>query len=64
MVIMGWSVVGILLEIFGFVNLFGSFFPLVLSFLRNLPIIGNIISSPSVTGVVDKVSGKDSSSMV
>ena len=64
LVFSGWSVVGILLEMFGILNLFGSFFPLVVSFLRTLPIIGNFLSLPGVSGFVDRLSGKTSSSMV
>merc|ERR1712176_98435 len=40
MVMSGWAVIGMFVEFFGFLNLFGSFFPLVFSFLRTLPYIG------------------------
>lgn len=60
----GWSRVGMAVELFGFLNLFGSFFPLVFSFLRTLPVIGPFLNLPGVSTVVDKISGKASSSMV
>lgn len=64
LVLSGWSVVGMLVELFGFINLFGSFFPLAFSFLKTLPVIGNVLSMPLVTNFVDRLSGKTSSSMV
>lgn len=64
MVLSGWSVFGILVELFGILNLFGTFFPLVVSFLRTLPVIGQILSIPGVAHAVDTLSGKTASSMV
>ncbi|KAL1930882.1 hypothetical protein VTP01DRAFT_10019 [Rhizomucor pusillus] len=40
---------GFLLELFGFLNLFGDFFPVIFGFLRRLPIIGPILSNPNVS---------------
>jgi hypothetical protein len=40
LVLLGWPVVGMCVEGFGFLNLFGDFFPIALGFLRNMPIIG------------------------
>mmetsp|Transcript_6466 Transcript_6466/g.8229 ORF Transcript_6466/g.8229 Transcript_6466/m.8229 type:complete len:150 (-) Transcript_6466:576-1025(-) len=64
LVMSGWGVIGMMVEIFGFLNLFGTFFPLVFSFLRTLPVIGPFLNLPGVSKVVDKISGKTSSSMV
>ncbi|KAJ3332039.1 Golgi Transport [Blyttiomyces sp. JEL0837] len=44
-------------EIFGFVNLFGDFFPVVVNFLRRLPFIGPILSMPGISKVVDSITG-------
>ena len=35
---MGWTIFGIGVEAFGILNLFGDFFPVVLTFLRNMPV--------------------------
>jgi len=55
MVLYGWTLIGLIIEIFGFVNLFGNFFPVVLLFLRRLPIIGNVLNHPAISRVADKL---------
>mmetsp|Transcript_14186 Transcript_14186/g.38064 ORF Transcript_14186/g.38064 Transcript_14186/m.38064 type:complete len:139 (+) Transcript_14186:101-517(+) len=55
LVLFGWPVIGIVVEAFGFVNLFGDFFPVAISFMRSMPVIGNILSLPYVTDVVDRL---------
>jgi len=35
-------VLGILLEVFGLMNLFGNMFPLVVMMARNLPVVGGL----------------------
>ncbi|EGC39913.1 hypothetical protein DICPUDRAFT_74542 [Dictyostelium purpureum] len=49
-----WTFVGMLVELFGFVNLFGDAFPIIISILRKLPIIGNILNHPIVNKVLQK----------
>ncbi|ORX88978.1 Got1-domain-containing protein [Basidiobolus meristosporus CBS 931.73] len=46
LVLVKWPMVGMIIELFGFVNLFGDFFPVVLSFLRKLPLIGRLWNLP------------------
>ncbi|GAA93930.1 uncharacterized protein L969DRAFT_70068 [Mixia osmundae IAM 14324] len=48
---------GMLIEAFGFLNLFGDFFPVVLTFLRQLPVIGHFLSLPYVRQVTDRLTG-------
>ncbi|KAK9895437.1 Got1-domain-containing protein [Cystobasidium minutum MCA 4210] len=48
---------GMLIEMFGFLNLFGDFFPVVITFMRQLPIIGSFLYMPGVRQVVDKIAG-------
>jgi len=52
-----WPVVGFFIELFGFVNLFGDFFPVIISFLRSLPLIGPFLRAPYIAPVVDRLSG-------
>ena len=52
LVLVGWPVVGMVVEVFGILNLFGNFFPIILSMLRNMPVIGPVLNHP----IVNKVS--------
>ncbi|KZO92604.1 Got1-domain-containing protein [Calocera viscosa TUFC12733] len=52
-----WPFVGMLVETLGFLNLFGDFFPVILTFLRQLPFIGNILSMPYISHVLDRLVG-------
>ncbi|KYQ93537.1 golgi transport protein 1 [Tieghemostelium lacteum] len=51
-----WTFVGLLIEIFGFINLFGDAFPIVISVMRKLPIIGNILNYPPIARLINKTS--------
>jgi len=42
LVLVGHPVIGILLEIFGLLNLFGNMFPLVVMMAKNLPVVGGL----------------------
>jgi len=65
-----WPFIGVIVETFGFLNLFGcaptlslvtanprrkfsfsDFFPVVITFLRQLPFIGTLLSLPYIRGV-------------
>jgi hypothetical protein len=46
LLLIGWTFVGFLVEGFGFINLFGDFFPVVLNFLRAVPIVGEKDAPP------------------
>ncbi|KND04625.1 uncharacterized protein SPPG_00342 [Spizellomyces punctatus DAOM BR117] len=52
-----WAVVGIVVEAIGFVNLFGDFFPVVIGFLRKMPVIGSVLNTPGISHVIDKLMG-------
>lgn len=55
LVFAGWAFFGLLIEAFGFLNLFGDFFPVVLAFLRNMPVIGTFLQLPFVRAVTDRL---------
>ncbi|KAK9685701.1 Golgi Transport [Basidiobolus ranarum] len=46
LVLIKWPMVGMIIELFGFINLFGDFFPVIFSFLRKLPLIGRLFNLP------------------
>lgn len=50
-VLFGLPVIGIAVELFGFVNLFGDFFPVVIAFLRRAPVFGRVLALPVVKTV-------------
>uniref|UniRef100_A0AC34RLG1 Vesicle transport protein GOT1B n=1 Tax=Panagrolaimus sp. JU765 TaxID=591449 RepID=A0AC34RLG1_9BILA len=41
--LLGWPIIGMLIESWGFILLFGGFVPAILGFVRQLPIIGNVL---------------------
>ncbi|PWN33946.1 putative GOT1-membrane protein required for ER to Golgi transport [Meira miltonrushii] len=57
MVFARWTILGMIVEVIGFINLFGDFFPVILNFLRQLPFIGQLLNAPGVSAVVDKLAG-------
>ncbi|RHZ54047.1 hypothetical protein Glove_431g14 [Diversispora epigaea] len=57
LVFLKWPKVGMGIELFGFLNLFGDFFPVVISFLRRLPIIGNLLNAPFISQIADRITG-------
>ncbi|KZV62818.1 Got1-domain-containing protein [Peniophora sp. CONT] len=63
LVFLKWPFFGVLLETFGFLNLFGDFFPVILTFLRQLPYIGNFLTLPYVREVVDRLAGSRTSAV-
>lgn len=61
-VLLGWPVIGMCVEMYGFFLLFSGFFPVAVNFLRRVPIIGTILDLPYIRSVADRIAG--SSSMV
>ena len=53
-----WTFVGLALEAFGFLNLFGDFFPFVVAFMRRLPVIGRCLNAPPFGKWLDKWFGR------
>merc|ERR1711934_458444 len=45
MVLYGWTITGMLAEGFGFINLFGNFFPTALMFATKLPYVGKVFET-------------------
>ncbi|KAJ3756878.1 Got1-domain-containing protein [Lentinula raphanica] len=58
-----WPFFGMIIETFGFLNLFGDFFPVVITFMRQLPFIGTVLSLPGIRTVVDRLSGSRTSAV-
>merc|ERR1712160_197098 len=47
LVMVGWPIFGIILEVFGIMNLFGNMFPLLKMFLKQMPVVGGIFDNGS-----------------
>lgn len=47
LVFVGWPILGIALEIFGLLNLFGNMFPVFMVILKQMPFVGNLLNGDS-----------------
>ena len=45
-----WPVVGMILQIYGLIYLFGQFFPIAAQSLKDVPVVGSVFRHPSVEG--------------
>lgn len=44
LVMIGWPILGIALEVFGILNLFGNMFPVLMVLLKQMPIVGSLLN--------------------
>jgi Got1/Sft2-like family len=58
LVVMRWGLIGMALEGFGFLNLFGNFLPTVLTVARQLPGLRTILDFPIISQAADFIAGK------
>ncbi|XP_076663135.1 vesicle transport protein GOT1B [Andrena cerasifolii] len=56
-VLMGWPIVGMILETYGFVLLFSGFLPVAINFLRRVPVLGTFLNMPGLSRVLDMIAG-------
>ena len=56
--VMRWGMIGMGLEVFGFLNLFGNFLPTVLIVARQLPGLSTILDFPVISQAADFLAGK------
>ncbi|KAI0930234.1 hypothetical protein AcW1_008976 [Taiwanofungus camphoratus] len=61
LVFLKWPSVGVVVETFGFLNLFGDFFPVILTFLRQVPGVGHLLSLPYIRDVANRLAGSRTS---
>ena len=55
--LIGAGLVAYSLDKYDIVNLFGNFFPIVLSIMKQLPIIGTVLNTPMITRMTDRAMG-------
>lgn len=58
LVIIGWPILGMIVEAYGFVVLFSGFWPTLAVFLQKMPIIGWLFQQPFVRSFFDRYRGK------
>ncbi|PIA28543.1 hypothetical protein AQUCO_06900069v1 [Aquilegia coerulea] len=51
LVLIGWPIIGVILEAYGFIVLFSGFWPTLVVFMQRIPIFGWIFQQPFVTSV-------------
>lgn len=61
LVLLGWPLIGMLVEVYGFIVLFSGFFPVVVNFLRRIPVVGTLLRMPLIGPMLDRVAGSDPS---
>ena len=58
LVLLRWGLFGIVLEGFGFLNLFGNFLPIVLTVGRQIPGLSIVLDLPVISHAADYLAGK------
>ncbi|XP_075493761.1 vesicle transport protein GOT1-like [Primulina tabacum] len=58
LVIIGWPVLGMIIESYGFIVLFSGFWPTVAVFLQKIPVIGWLFQQPFVRTLIERYRGK------
>lgn len=48
LVLCRWPMVGMVLQVYGLIYLFGQFFPIAAASLRDVPVVGSVFRQPSV----------------
>mmetsp|Transcript_11417 Transcript_11417/g.17560 ORF Transcript_11417/g.17560 Transcript_11417/m.17560 type:complete len:144 (+) Transcript_11417:124-555(+) len=61
LVMLRWPVLGMILQLYGIVYLFGQFFPIAAQSMQDTPVIGNILKMPAVENFFASFGGGGSS---
>lgn len=56
-VLMGWPIVGMIIETYGFVLLFSGFLPVAINVLRKVPGLRILLNLPGISRVLDSIAG-------
>jgi len=63
-VLFGWPLVGMIIEMYGFIVLFSGFLHVAVNFLRRVPVLGSILNFPILNKIINKIAGDPNRSMV
>ncbi|WOH11501.1 hypothetical protein DCAR_0830988 [Daucus carota subsp. sativus] len=58
LVVIGWPILGMMLEAYGFIILFSGFWPTLAVFVQKIPIIGWVFQQPFIRSFFDRYRGK------
>ncbi|KMT04152.1 hypothetical protein BVRB_8g186010 [Beta vulgaris subsp. vulgaris] len=58
LVVIGWPIVGMILESYGFLVLFSGFWPTLSVFAQRIPVLGWIFQQPYIKALIDRYRGK------
>ena len=50
LVLCRWPIIGMVLQIYGLIYLFGQFFPIAAASLKDVPVVGSVFRHPTVEG--------------
>ena len=50
-VLIGYPLIGMVVETYGFILLFSGFFPVAINFLRRVPVLGTFLNMPGISRV-------------
>ena len=57
LVMIGWAVIGMMCQFYGLLYLFGQFLPIAADSMKSTPVIGDILSHPTVERLLGTLSG-------
>lgn len=57
-VVIGWPIIGMILESYGFIVLFSGFWPTLAVFLQRIPVLGWVLQHPLFRSLIDRYRGK------
>jgi len=56
LVMIRWPIVGMILQLYGIVYLFGQFFPIAINAAKGVPVVGKIFENQAVEGFFNTIS--------
>ncbi|XP_011494857.1 PREDICTED: vesicle transport protein GOT1B [Ceratosolen solmsi marchali] len=56
-VLIGWPIVGMIFETYGFILLFSGFLPVAINFIRRIPVLGTLLNMAIISRILDMLAG-------